>query len=243
MDQASIRNAILSKFPDAAFASIAPHLEQVCLPNGSALASAGERIGHIYFLNSGIGSIVAETPDGQCTEAGLFGREGWAPTELVLGSDHTLHSIVIQIGGDGLRIGRAAFLECVEAYPKVRHLLGLFAQTMAAQTSFTALSNAVHRVEERLARWLLMCHDRVEGDELPLTHEFLSVMLSVRRPSISSALHILEGRRYIRAVRGMVTIRDRASLEAFATDTYGRPEEEYRRLIGPFGKLSNPRPA
>lgn len=102
------------------------------------------------------------------------------------------------------------------------------------QTSYTALSNAVHPVDERLARWLLMCHDRVDGDELALTHEFLSLMLAVRRPSVTTALHVLEGNRFITAERGYITIRDRRRLEEFAGDAYGRPEAEYKRLIGPM---------
>ena len=100
------------------------------------------------------------------------------------------------------------------------------------QMTFSVLANAVHHVEERLARWLLMVHDRSDGDDLALTHAFMGVMLSVRRPSVTTALHVLEGNRFIRAERGYVTIRDRAALELFAGDAYGRPEEEYRRLLG-----------
>jgi CRP-like cAMP-binding protein len=109
-----------------------------------------------------------------------------------------------------------------------------FAQVQGVQTAFTALSNAVHPINERLARWLLMCHDRHDSDEIPLTHEFLSLMLAVRRPSVTTALHVLEGNRFIRAERGHVTIRNRTALEEFAGDGYGKPEAEYRRLIGPM---------
>jgi CRP-like cAMP-binding protein len=86
-------------------------------------------------------------------------------------------------------------------------------------------------VNERLARWILMCHDRISGDELSLTHEYISVMLAVRRPSVTTALHVLEGNGFIRSTRGIVTIRNRTALEEFARDAYGRPEEEYRRLM------------
>jgi CRP-like cAMP-binding protein len=101
--------------------------------------------------------------------------------------------------------------------------------------SITVLANAHYPVDERLARWLLMCHDRWDGDVLPLTHEFMAVMLAVRRPSVTTALHVLEGNRFIRAERGCVTIRDRSALEEFAGDSYGPPEREYERLIGPLG--------
>ena len=114
----------------------------------------------------------------------------------------------------------------------MRRLISRYAQTLFVQTAYTALSNATHRVDERLARWILMVHDRTVGNRLLLTHDFLAAVLNVRRPSVTTALHILEGRRFITAERGQVTIRDRAALEAFAGDAYGVPEREFARLIG-----------
>jgi len=104
-------------------------------------------------------------------------------------------------------------------------------EAFSVQLAYTAISNALHDVNERLARWLLMCHDRVSGNEIALTHEFISLMLAVRRPSVTTSLHILEGNRFITAERGSITIRNRAALEEFAHDAYGKPEEEYRRLM------------
>jgi CRP-like cAMP-binding protein len=132
-------------------------------------------------------------------------------------------------------------LEAIHTSAPLRKLLMKYMQTLSTQTSYTALSNAVHHVDERLARWLLMCHDRVDGDEFALTHEFLSLMLAVRRPSVTTALHVLEGNGFIRSVRGYITILDRAALETFAADAYGRPEEEYRRLIGAIGREAGAR--
>ena len=105
---------------------------------------------------------------------------------------------------------------------------------MVAQTAFTTLANVTHPVEVRLARWLLMCDDRSDGDEVRLTHEYMAVMLAVRRPSVTIALHILEGNGFIKARRGMITVRDRPGLVEFSDGSYGRPEAEYTRLIGPF---------
>ncbi|MFE1602636.1 Crp/Fnr family transcriptional regulator [Methylobacterium sp. ID0610] len=116
----------------------------------------------------------------------------------------------------------------------LRNLLLRFVQVRGLQTNFTALSNAVHPIDERLARRLLMCHDRSPTNEMALTHDFLSLMLAVRRPSVTTALHVLEGNGFIRTERGHITIRDRRGLEEFAQDAYGRPEAEYRRLIGPL---------
>ena len=104
--------------------------------------------------------------------------------------------------------------------------------TLWTQSTYTALSNAMHHVEERLARWILMCHDRVDGDRIELTHDFIAVMLGVRRPSVTTALHLLEGNKLIYSERGIVTVRDRLELEVFAADAYGIPEREYARVIG-----------
>jgi hypothetical protein len=110
-----------------------------------------------------------------------------------------------------------------------------FCYLVGVQAAYTALSNAVHQVDERLARWLLMCHDRTATDEISLTHEFLSLMLAVRRPSVTTAIHMLEGNRFISAERGFITIRDREGLEEFAADAYGGPEREYETILGTRG--------
>jgi CRP-like cAMP-binding protein len=104
-------------------------------------------------------------------------------------------------------------------------------EAFAVQLAYTAASNALHEVNERLARWILMCDDRASGNELPLTHEYISVMLAVRRPSVTTALHVLEGSGFIKSTRGVIAIRDRSGLEEYARDAYGKPEEEYRRLM------------
>jgi CRP-like cAMP-binding protein len=111
-----------------------------------------------------------------------------------------------------------------------------FVQAMNVQAASTAAANAHYALPERLARWLLMCHDRVDGDHLDLTHDFMSMMLAVRRSSVTVTLHTLEGTQAIRAVRGTVTVLDRNRLEEIAGESYGEAETECRRLIGPFGK-------
>ena len=111
-----------------------------------------------------------------------------------------------------------------------------FVQALNVQAASTAAANAHFDLPERLARWLLMCHDRVSSDQLELTHEFMAMMLAVRRSSVTVTLHTLEGTRAIRGTRGSVTVLDRARLEEIAGSSYGEPEDEYRRLLGPFGK-------
>lgn len=155
-----------------------------------------------------------------------------APTPLLMGATTSAHRINVQIEDDAWRIAKGPFLAAVDGSADLRILLLRYAQTLAVQTSFTALSNAVHQIDERLARWILMCDDRIDGRDILLTHEFMSVMLAVRRPSITTALHVLEGNGLIRAERGCIVVRDRKQLEAFAGDAYGKPEAVYRELIG-----------
>lgn len=191
-------------------------------------------IDYVYFPCAGIGSVVTISPEGHKAEAGMFGREGFAPTSAGVGGTISIHEVLMQMEGEGIRIPAQALTETLPRCPVFSNLLARFIQVFGSQISFTALSNAVHSVDERLARWLLMCHDRMEGNEIALTHEFISLMLAVRRPSVTTALHILEGQRLIRAERGRISIRDRSALENFAGDAYGKPEQEYRRLIGAF---------
>jgi CRP-like cAMP-binding protein len=137
----------------------------------------------------------------------------------------------VQTSGEALRIASTDLWELVETRPNLHVHLLRFVQAFTVQVAQTALSNGSYTLEERLARWLLMCHDRVDGDVLTTTHEFLSIMLGVRRPGVTEALHILEGARAIRAERGLVTVLNRAKLEEVAGESYGVSEAEYERLL------------
>ncbi|WP_196259616.1 Crp/Fnr family transcriptional regulator [Pelagibacterium limicola] len=232
IQQESIRNGILAGIPSADFECLRGFLEPVTLKKGFQIAREDERIEWVYFPEAGIGSVVAVSPEGKSVEAGLFGREGFSPTAALIGTEISTHRIIAQAPGGAHRMAITKFRDCIVRFPSMRDLLERYMHNMSTQMSYTALSNAVHVIDERLARWLLMCHDRSDSDEMALTHEFLALMLAVRRPSVTTALHVLEGKGFIRAERGYVTIRNRAALEEFAADAYGKPEEEYRRLIG-----------
>ena len=167
-------------------------------------------------------------------EIGLFGRDGFAGTALVLGSDRIQQQIFMQVGGHGHRIGADAFIRLTEASASLRALLLRYTHTFLVQTACTAHANASAPVQERLARWLLMYHDRQDGDELSITHDFLSMMLGVRRTTVTLTLQLLEGARLIQARRGRVIVLDREGLEGAAGDAYGPAEAEYERLIAPL---------
>lgn len=232
--QSSLRNGLLASLPARDFALLAPFLQRTDLPARKLLIRPGEPITDGYFLEEGIGSIVAISPEGNRVEIGLFGCDAASPTALILGTDRTPHEHFVQVPGFGYRIAAAHLADVSLHSPALVNLLLRYAQTISVQTAFTALSNAIHAIDVRLARWMLMIHDRQSGDDIPITHELMAVMLAVRRPSVTTALHVLEGERLIRAERGSVTIRDRPALEAFAGDAYGKPEAEYLRLIGPM---------
>jgi CRP-like cAMP-binding protein len=235
LPQSSVRNRLLAKLFAADFGLLQPHLEPVPLSRGAVLIAPDQPIEHVYFLESGVTSIVANTAGGRRIEIGLTGRDGLASTSVILGVDRTPHETFMQVAGSALRIRSEALRQAIRASASLHALLLLYVQAFTIQTAHTALSNGSHKVEERLARWLLMCHDRLDGNDLPLTHEFIAVMLGVRRAGVTTAINLLQRRRIIRARRGNITVLSRGKLEAAAGDSYGTPEMEYRRLTGPMG--------
>lgn len=226
------RNKLLARLPNGERIAIEPHLEALALDKDYCIAAVDTEISHVYFLDEGIGSMVVVSPEGHRAEAGMFGSEGFAPVPPAVLSSLSLHEVVIQSAGSGRRMSVQTLWDLASSCPTLMSLLTRASHNLATQVAFTALSNAVHQVDERLARWLLMAHDRVETNEIYITHEYISLMLAVRRPSVTTALHILEGNQMIRSERGVITIRDRQALEEFARDAYGKPEAEYRHLFG-----------
>ncbi len=224
------QNNLLRTLDPADRAALEPHLSPVDLPLRSVLDEADAPIAHVVFPVRGVASMIASGPEGRRIEAGLFGREGMSGMALITGGDRLPTQTLMQIAGEGLRIEAGHLREAMAARPSMRaHLLG-YAQVMFVQAMHTALANGHASLEARLARWLLMCDDRVEGGEVPLTHEFLAIMLGVRRAGVTVGTHLLEGKGLIRARRGRIAILDREGLEEEARGYYGVPEEEYARL-------------
>lgn len=228
------RNGILSALSAADLGLLEPHLEMVTLKKDMVLEECDGPIEHVFFPTAGLGSVLACGPNGDRLEAGMFGREGMSGTAISMGAECSPLTTVMQVAGSGLRIEADALRQAIEDSRELHKVLLRFGQALAIQTTYTALANMTHPVEVRLARWLLMADDRLGSDQIHLTHDYLSVMLGVRRPSVTTALHILEGNKLIRGTRGVITIRDRAGLEEFADGSYGKPEAEYGRLVGGF---------
>lgn len=232
--QSTLHNRLLQRLAPEDFALLEPGLEFVQLDLRCVLIAANEVIEHIHFPEHGVGSVVATAADGSRLEVGIFGRDGMSGTSLLLGVDRTPHDTFMQVAGSGYRIEAEALLRALSKSGALSAILLKFAQVFTVQTAHTAVANGSYTIEQRLARWLLMTHDRLDGDELPMTHEFLAIMLAVRRSGVTVATQILEGERIIKAERGRITILDRAGLEAAAGGSYGVPEAEYERLIGPL---------
>jgi CRP-like cAMP-binding protein len=231
-DRPVTRNRLLSALCPADAGLLRPFLEPVALPVHTRLAAADTPIEHAYFIEEGIASIVAANPRGERVEIAIVGREGMSGVALLQGTDRAPYEIFVQTPGQGSRIKAADLRSAVQVSPSLNEHLLRYAQALMIQIGYTALANGCHVLEQRLARWLVMCHDRVNGDELSTTHEFLSIMLGVRRAGVSEALQSLEDRALISTGRGRVTVLDRARLEHAAGGSYGVPEAEYARLIG-----------
>lgn len=230
-------NLLLDAMSASDLALLRPDLTRIKLEDRHALVTAGRPIEHVYFPENGIASVVSTLPDQDPTEVGIFGRDGFSGTAVLLGTDSSPHDTFMQVNGDtAMRIDTDRLRAAVACSPTLQALLLRYIQSFLVQTAHSAISNAHHRMEARLARWLLMCHDRVDGDTILITHEFMAMMIAAQRSGVTITLHFLEGAGMIRSTRGRVVIRDRDKLEEIAGDAYGRPEAEYRRLIGPFGR-------
>lgn len=231
-DQTEFRNILLRSLAPKDFALLAPHFTPIELPVRKALVEPLAPIDTLWFFESGVASMVATSPEGHQSESGFVGRCGFIDPAVLLGAECTPIQSYVQIPGRGYTVSAAAFRHACATSPDLQNMFLRYAQALIVQIAHTAMTNAAHSTEERLARWLLMCFDRIDGDEVPLTHEFLSLMLNVRRSGVTIALGSLASARLISTGRGVVTLLDHAGLRDLASDSYGAPEAEYERLIG-----------
>ena len=183
-------------------------------------------------MEAGIASVVAVQSDETRVEVGLIGCEGMSGTAVVLGGDQSPHSTYMQVAGEGQRIAADELRKAMDASASLHSLLLKFVQVFMVQTAHTAIANARAHIDQRLARWILMAHDRTRDDTLPLTHEFLALMLGVRRAGVTEALQSLKRQKLIDNGRNQIMVLNRKGIERMAGKSYGMPEKEYRRLIG-----------
>jgi CRP-like cAMP-binding protein len=227
----SSRNQLLASLSAADFGLLQPHLEPVGLKLRYVLEKPNKPIDDVYFMDAGIASVVAVQAK-ESIEIGLIGREGTSGSAIVLANDRSPHFTYMQVAGEGRRIASAQFRKAMRASASLQAAMLNYVQAFAVQTAHTAVVNARGKIDERLARWILMAHDRIDDNTVPLTHEFLALMLAVRRAGVTEALHVLQRQKLIAAGRGRIVLLDRKGIEQHAGQFYGVPEAEYRRLIG-----------
>jgi len=232
--QTEVGNTLLRILPPEDFAALAPHLKRVPLARNAILAHAGDPIAQLCFPEAGVIGFADVLESGQRLAVALTGREGFVGWPLVLGNDRWPHEAIVRASnGPALRIDAAELMAILDSNNRIRTLLLRYASSLVTQMGRTIVSNLIHPVESRAARWILLYHDRVGEDVIKITHEELGVMLGVRRSSITDALHRLEGDGAIKGLRGRLHVLDRDRLKSLAGETYGFAEREYTRLLGP----------
>ena len=227
-----VRNRLLASLPPAVLASLLPKLSPVILMLRQVICPPDTVIEAVYFPESGMISLVDTLEDGMRAEVGVIGREGMLGMPLLAGVSTSFVEAQVQMSGTALRMTASDFNVEVEANVTLRRLLLRYNEALQAQIMQTAACNANHALEQRLCRWLLMAHDRAEDDELPLTQDFMALMLGVARPSITISAGILQRAGLIRYVAGRVTVLDRANLEAAACECHGAVHRRFVTVLG-----------
>ncbi|HVA12979.1 MAG TPA: Crp/Fnr family transcriptional regulator [Stellaceae bacterium] len=231
-DPSQPRNRLLAALPAAELKRLRAHLEPVELPLRAIISPRDAIITHAYFVESGLVSLVQPLSDGAAVEVGLIGREGFIGTPVMLGARSSSAEANIQLKGSGFRIATEALQDAAaEKNSRLRPLLLSFTQALHAQVMQTAACNGRHELAQRLARWLLSAGDRAESHELPLRHEFLSMMLGRRRAGVTVALGKMKQAGLIENSLGRIVIRDRRGMEKAACECYRVVRDEYRRLL------------
>lgn len=225
-------NQILAALPTEEYERLSPHLKTFPLSHGQVLYEADERIDYVYFPITAMISLVSELSDGTCVEVGVTGYEGMAGLPLVLGVDRSPHECMAQLPGDAIQVKAEVIKSEFKRGGALHDLLLRYAQSLWMMTSQVATCNRVHTVGERLARWLLMSYDRCISDDLPLTQEFIAMMLGTRRAGVTEAAVILQAEGLIKYKRGHITILDRAGLKEFCCECYGIIKAEFDLLPG-----------
>jgi CRP-like cAMP-binding protein len=196
------------------------------------LYKARAPIDYVYFPTSGVCSAIATTVEGHGIEVATVGDEGMVGLPAILGNANAFNEVVMQVPGAALRMPVKQLEKERAAESRLFKLLVLYHYFVLAQASQSVACNALHNVRQRCSRWLLMTHDRVHSGQLHLTHEYLAIMLGVRRSSVTEVLKPLQEKGLLTSRRGIITILNRAGLEKQSCECYGVIRDEYRRLLG-----------
>ena len=227
-----LKNRLLASLSQADYERLKVHLEPVRFTYRRPLYSANKLIDFVYFLETGVGSLVSTMKNGAASEVGTIGNEGIVGLPVLLGDRQAPTSVYIQVPGAGIRMPSSVFLEAMEESASLRTLMLHYAHAFFNQVAQSAACSHHHSLEQRCCRWLLMTRDRMDSDEFLLTHEFLAMMLGVRRSGVTVAASMLQRAGLIRYTRGRITIRDRQGLTKRSCECYEISKREFDRLLG-----------
>jgi CRP-like cAMP-binding protein len=223
------RNRVLAAVPEAIQRSLQPHLKLVSLARGRVLCEADEPLRRVYFVEAGAVSVVTVFEDGTTAEMATVGREGIVGIGTLLGGEHALGRYVVPLPGLALTIEASRFQGLLAEHSALRAACELYARAFLANLLQNVACSAAHRVEQRCARWLLMCDDQAEGHPFELTQEYLAQMLGVRRSTVTVVARTLQGDNLIHYRRGAITVVDRRGLETVACECYHVVRNAYGR--------------
>ncbi|MEH1965762.1 Crp/Fnr family transcriptional regulator [Nostoc sp.] len=225
-------NQLLASLPANDYERLVPHLKLVPLPLRKVLYEPGEAIAQVYFPNKAVVSIITTMKDGSTVEAGLVSNEGMVGISVILGDNITTTTALVQIPDSAMQMDADILRNEFNRGTALQSVLLRYVQGMYTQIAQGSACNRLHKLERRLARWLLTVSDRLESEEFPLTQEFISQMLGVRRPGVTEAANILSEAGIITYHRGQINILNREALEKTSCECYQIIEDEYDRLLG-----------
>ena len=224
-------NRLLAALPTEVLVRLRPDLRLMPMVLRQPLQAAGEVIETVYFPNSGMISLVANLADGVQAEVGIIGVEGVLGVPLIAGVDIPFSESMVQMPGEALTMSARVFRRELDGDGPFRGLMLRYSEALQGQVMQTAACNGRHGLEQRLSRWLLMAHDRADGDELPLTQDFLAMMLGVHRPSITLAAGLLQREGLIRTSNGRISVLDRHAIEHRSCECYAAVQARYAKLL------------
>ena len=225
-------NRLLGLLPPKDFARLRPHLQRIPLEYRQMLYSANRPIGFVYFIETGVGSLVNTMNNGDAAEVGTIGNEGIVGLPVVLGDSRAPTNVYVQVPGAGFRMKASLFAKEMARSASMQTVMLHYAHAFFNQVAQSAACNQFHSIEQRCCRWLLMTRDRMQSDDFLLTQEFLAMMLGVQRTGVTAVAGTLQRKGLIRYKRGKVTIVDGAGLKHRSCECYGVSKREFDRLLG-----------
>ncbi len=228
-----LRNRLLARLPAEEYARLAPHLTPVPLEFNQSIYEFGAAIDYAYFPTRGVISAVATTEDGDAIEIATVGNEGMTGLPALIEPESSPSRLFVQVPGAATRIPAEALRREIQHESALRRILHRYQVAFMVQLAQSVACNGLHTIQQRCCRWLLITHDRVQDDVLPLTHELLAIMLGVRRPGITVVLQSLQARGFVEYSRGKIEVRNRQGLEAASCECYRVVKMHHDRLLGP----------